>query len=346
MTDSEARRLNNLRIELEVMKKLQDVFAEATKNTSAFNQVTEDIRKVNEELANLKQFGDAEGLDVSIFEEDAHAKLRAEELLQENLALTREEARTNEEIVKQVARDNELEAEEQHQEALSEFAERRRQEVEDDAEHRIREARRTARELKRQARALADFVTGVSEAIGTALGQSVFKVKDVWKVALKELVDLIAGVYKNILRATIAVALATLPKNFAAAAKATIGISLISAAQAVAHSLIDSAAVGAKIDRSGLVNVHAGETIVPASVSRTTRNEFRNKLLGSDSAPAAEGIESGDVDAGSSGNKGITIEGDMVLINPQVDDARYWRSVVDNQLDEVEINRNKRFNKR
>ena len=121
------------------------------------------------------------------------------------------------------------------------------------------------------------------------------------------------------------------------------GITVKSAAQAVAKGIIDSAAVGAKVERSGLVKAHAGETIVPASVTRATRNEFRNKLLGvsTESEAEAEGL-----DTGEKGRSGVTIEGDLVLVNPQVDDARYWRSVVDNQLDEVEINRNKRFNQR
>jgi len=345
LSKEELSRLNNLKVEQDVLQKLSDVFAEAVGNTSEFTKVSEQIKNIGLQLQNLRNFGLKEPLlDNSFLLDEQEQEETLEELKLENIKLMRDGARVEEALARELAREEELEFQKQDEESLKEFSERRRRQVTEDAQHEIAEGKRVDRERQRAARATAAAVTQISEVMGTAIGNSALKIADSWKTALSDLVDIIAGVYKNILKATIALALATIPKNFAAAAKAAVGITLISAAQAVAKGLIAKAATGASIDRSGLLNVHAGETIVPASVTRSTRNDFRNKLLGVNSDSAADGGSF--LEGSTEGSRGMTIEGDLVLVNPQVDEPKYWRKVIDNNLEEAELNHDKRFNRR
>jgi TP901 family phage tail tape measure protein len=193
---------------------------------------------------------------------------------------------------------------------------------------------------KQMLRDLANFAEVSGNAIGQALGESIFEDADlgnIWKTAAKEVIDVMAGLYKKILLMSKIAALSTWPPNLAAVTQAALGIAAISAAQAAAKGLIDSAATGAFIEKSGLLKVHAGETVVPASIARGTREQFHEATAGTSQTPETFGMDE------PKGNGGITI-GEMHLHNPQVDDRRYWERVMENHLEDVMDEHQNRFN--
>ena len=90
------------------------------------------------------------------------------------------------------------------------------------------------------------------------------------------------------------------------------------------------AATGAAITRSGLLNVHSGEIVVPAGIVRKNSEEYDNALVGNNN---------------KSNKQIISNNINLTLNNPVVDDNRYWESVFEQHIIPASETFNKRFGK-
>jgi hypothetical protein len=120
-------------------------------------------------------------------------------------------------------------------------------------------------------------MTQMSIKVGTAYGtQMTGKMTEAWKGGLSAVVDMVAEHYINVLR--IAAAADMGMGNFAAAAYKAIQMSFIATIKAYAKSRIESAAVGAEVKKSGVIDVHAGEQVIPAQVVRKSKKIYQNTM--------------------------------------------------------------------
>ena len=121
-------------------------------------------------------------------------------------------------------------------------------------------------ERKKKAKSTQKFVADTFLLIGEAWGKAAQGGKDAWKEALKSYVSMVA----EALRAEAMAKLAISWVNPIAAAGWLAAIGLISAAEQAAYGRIDAAAYGGRVIKTGAALVHEDETIIPASLSRSS----------------------------------------------------------------------------
>jgi TP901 family phage tail tape measure protein len=176
-----------------------------------------------------------------------------------------------------------------------------------------------------QGRYFASQMRNLMENLADTMTQGSGKMTDVWKEALKGVIDMFANYYKNILQMSAAAALAS--GNFARAAAAAAGIAVITAAQAAAKAQIDSAEIGALIKKSGMVQVHTGEQIVPANIVRESRESHQQAVQ---SANYSKGERS------SMKEMMENMQPPSLTINyPMVNDRKFWENVVEDYVMEA-----------
>lgn len=118
---------------------------------------------------------------------------------------------------------------------------------------------------KRRNKEKAKFVTQTMDLITTATRKAAEGNTAAWKEAFSQFISMAAGAIKSWVKAQIAVSWA----NPVALAGWSAAYMAVSAAERVALHNIQRAAYGAKVNRTGLAEVHEGETIVPANLNES-----------------------------------------------------------------------------
>ena len=95
----------------------------------------------------------------------------------------------------------------------------------------------------------------------------------------------------------------------------------------VAAPAIPISAVGSQVTRPGLMKVHKDEVVVPASIVRKHKSSYENALDGNST-----------INKSNINNNSISIN----LVNPVVNDKRYWETVMTDYIEPAIIKLNKR----
>lgn len=179
----------------------------------------------------------------------------------------------------------------------------------------------------------ANSVSWMATRVGYAYGKQIAgNMTGAWKESLKAVIDMIAGYYINILKLGMAADFAM--GNYAAAAYKAAQTAVITGIKEYAKANIDSAQIGADVKRSGIVNVHSGEQIVPAHVVRKSKEEYQktseytNNINNNQSfSEALQSMEMPPIN----------------IYYPMVDDDGFWESVFEEHIKPAWDKNKKRF---
>jgi hypothetical protein len=123
--------------------------------------------------------------------------------------------------------------------------------------------------------------------------------------------------------------------DYAGAARAAFGIGVISGIRTASLAGIEKAATGARITKSGVAQVHAGEIVVPATVVRQPRERFEQAMQPDKPSP---------IDQEDSILENLE-RPVFILQNPLVDNQDFWDEVVTEHYEEATRRLKKRLGK-